>query len=276
MKLEPLTNGAVNSTYKFFSDDEPYVLRVYLRDPNLCEIEREVIQLVQSRVQVPELISSDPKGKPHPSAVFRFVEGKHLFDAPDVSYELGITLAKIHQIRFDQAGLFGPGLSLDPVFEKGSRPYYEYIKENLTEDSIAWKRLGEPLASKTLQFVDTHKDFFPVIGEKSSLVHSDFKPVNLLWSNEDGITVLDWEFAHSGDPLIDFAVLLRHRNDFPLNTDNLEKGYRQEGGSLPEDWIKRASITDIINIVQLLNSTLDRPELYDFLLMTLEESFFLE
>ena len=93
-------------------------------------------------------------------------------------------------------------------------------------------------------------------------MHSDFKPVNLLWSEEGGLTVLDWEFAHIGDRIMDLGILLRYFQDFPLSISYLEKGYCENGGNLPSDWIQRARITDFINIVQLLNVSSERPKLF--------------
>jgi len=267
-----LHNGAVNTTYKFIRNDTAYVLRFYVRDPFLCEIESYVIQLVDSCVSIPKLIYWDEHYKPYPFAIFHFVEGKHLHEglnnslAPSISFKIGKTLSSIHSISFDKAGIFASGLSLNPAFEEGSSPYYQYINEHLTEDATVWKRMGTQLAENVLRFIDEYQNYFPVIGKGGVLVHSDFKPVNLLWNKNKQITVLDWEFAHSGDGLMDFGILLRHYQEFPLDIDQLKKGYEGGGGVLRGDWIQQARITDIVNIVQLLDSPADRPKLYQELL----------
>lgn len=94
------------------------------------------------------------------------------------------------------------------------------------------------------------------------LVHSDFKPVNLLWSEASHLTVLDWEFAHSGHAFFDFGILLRHYLDFPLRLKALEKGYREAGGCLPDNWLQVARLLDFVNIIQLLNTPGERPKLF--------------
>lgn len=269
--FEPLA-GAVNTTYKFTWNGEPYVLRIYVRDPSSCEIERQILQVVAPHISIPELIYSDWKGTPYPFAIFRFVQGEHLFEireeslAPEISYELGKTLAKIHQFQFPKAGLFGPDLTFKALFEEGSSPYYQYIKDHLVKGSKVWERLGDQQAERVIHFIDQHQNYFPIISGGGVLVHSDFKPANLLWNREVGITVLDWEFTHSGDALIDFAILLRHYRDFPLSIPQLEKGYCENGGTLSNEWVKKAHITDFVNIVQLLNHQAERPNLYQRLI----------
>jgi len=132
--------------------------------------------------------------------------------------------------------------------------------------------LGDAKAKQVVQFIKEHREYFPVIRDVGCLVHSDFKPVNLLWSEESGLTVLDWEFAHSGAGIMDFGILLRHFQDFPISLSHLEKGYCENGGNLPPDWLQCARITDFINIVQLLNSSSDRPKLFQSLIQNLDST----
>jgi thiamine kinase-like enzyme len=114
-----------------------------------------------------------------------------------------------------------------------------------------------------------NREYFFTVQSGGCLVHSDFKPVNLLWDEMQGLTVLDWEFAHSGDGVMDFGILLRHFKDFPLDISQLENGYNENGGKLSSNWIQRARITDFINIIQLLNNPLERPKLFQSLIDSL-------
>ncbi len=272
---ELLSGGAVNTTFKIRWNDERFVLRFYVRDKNLASIEKSIYQLVQATVPIPEMLFASSGDEAYPFAIFRFIEKLHIHDVSKahshkLSYELGSTLAKIHSIHFPTAGLFGKELSVEIPFNEGSSPYLEYCLEYLIPTSQAWKRLGEARAKEVIHFIKEHQDYFPVIQDGSSLVHSDFKPVNLLWDEDEGLTVLDWEFAHSGHGLLDFGILLRHFRDFPLDISYLKKGYKEKGGNLPLDWIQRARITDIINIVQLLNIQSERPQLFRSLIESLD------
>lgn len=45
---------------------------------------------------------------------------------------------------------------------------------------------------------------------RSSLVHGDFSPKNILVDSSGDVTVLDYEVAHTGNPVFDVAFLLAH------------------------------------------------------------------
>jgi len=266
-----LSHGAANTSYKVIWNTLAYVLRLYTRDWEGVDREHCLYELVHSKVSVPKFLHRGTiEGMP-PYAIFEFVDKKHIFEIDDtrhneaLSYDLGSVLASIHSFHFPKAGLFGKDFAIHTPFEDAFSPYYEYIMDHFYPNSPSWKRLGDKRAKALKSFLNSHKEDFPIIHNGGVLSHSDYKPVNLLWSPQEGLTVLDWEFAHIGDPLIDFGILLRHCNAFPLEYESLEKGYKEHGGNLPDDWIRKAHITDSINLIQLLNDPSDRPQLHAFL-----------
>jgi len=273
--FEFLSGGAVNTTLKIRWANEWFVLRLYVRDENLPSIEKALYELVQGRVSTPQMLYASSLEGSYAFAIFRFCDKPQVDDVGKVhvhalSYDIGLALAKIHHFRFPQAGLLGKGLEIEILFEKGSAPYLEYCLEHLTPSSLAWQRLGEGRSKQMLSFINENRDSFPIICDFGVLVHSDFKPVNLLWDKKDGLTVLDWEFAHSGDRLLDFGILLRHFADFPLRISSLEGGYEANGGHLPSSWIQKARITDFVNIVQMLNARDFRGEFFEFLISSVD------
>ena len=265
--LAILSGGAINSTYKFKIEKEDFVLRVYARDRACCKIEQEVLDLISTKISIPHLIYSNECHEPWAYAIFRFMPGIHIYDASDeskisLSYELGKTLALIHSFKFPKAGLFGNGIAIGRPFPKNSSPYFEEAFTILSKMGNARRRLSDPLADEMRNFMMKNKDFFPRIDSDICLVHSDFKPVNLLYNPDGKITVLDWEFAHAGASILDFAILLRHHEQFPLNVDSLKRGYTDFGGILPDEWIRSAFITDFINIATMLDVPAERPQLF--------------
>lgn len=262
-----LSGGAINTSYKVCIGHEEFVLRLYTRDRKHCKTEEALHKLIKSKVPVAELIYSDQKYEPWAYALFRFVPGVHIDKvSPEFSIqlsgELGRVLALIHGFKFAQAGLFGDGLTIGHPFQAGSSPYFDEAYNILSKAGNARLRLGNKRADEILLFMEQNKDFFPRINNNICLTHSDFKPVNLLYTPDATVCVLDWEFAHAGIGILDFAILLRHRNQFPLNLDALKSGYEKWGGSLPDEWYRSALITDFINIFQLLEVPAERPQLF--------------
>lgn len=272
---EILSRGAANSTFKIRWDCEWYILRFYVRDVSLASIEKQIYQLIKASVPVPELLFIASDEEPYPFAIFRFCHKPHIDEiskmhSSQLSYDLGNALAKIHAFHFPKAGLFGNDLSIKMEFEKDSSPYFEYCLMNLIPGSRVWERLGDVKAKQIVTFMKEHQAFFPIIRKGGCLVHSDFKPANLLWDNSQGITILDWEFAHSGNGILDFGILLRHFRDFPLSIAHLEKGYRESGANLDSKWIQSARITDFVNMIQLLNDSSERPILFQSLIQSFD------
>jgi Ser/Thr protein kinase RdoA (MazF antagonist) len=229
-------------------------------------MEKEIHALIDGKVLTPNLIYADETHEPFPYAIFQFIDGRHISEVSrehkkTLSYELGQTLASIHAFKFQEAGLFGEGIIIAKPFDAGSSPYFEEAFSVLSKGKYAPTRLGDKLSDEMLTFMKKNQDFFPKVEKNICLTHSDFKPVNLLY-NKGKIFVLDWEFAHAGIGILDFAILLRHHDQFPLDLDALIRGYSDSGGVLPYEWLRSAFITDFVNIIQMLEAPTDRPKLF--------------
>lgn len=272
---ELLKGGAQNTNYKFRIGSEEFVLRLYARDRVYCKIEKELHFLVDSSVSTAKLIYADEDHEPWAYSIFQFINGIHISSVNQdfknsLSYELGKTLALIHSFKFEQAGLFENGLKIGRAFATGSSPYFEETFKILSCNSHARDRLGEPFSHEILSFMRQNKDFFPKIEDNICLTHSDFKPVNLLYNKHGKVFVLDWEFAHAGIGILDFAILLRHRHQFPLELEVLKNGYLQNGGLLPNEWLRSAMITDFVNSVTMMDTPAERPKLFKQLKSNIE------
>ncbi|HEV8052393.1 MAG TPA: aminoglycoside phosphotransferase family protein [Parachlamydiaceae bacterium] len=271
-----LSGGALNTSYKIKMGQNAVVLRIYARDRAYCKTEKAIHHLIDKSVSTPKLIYADEVHEPWPYSIFEFIQGVHIsevskYDKIPLSYELGKVLASIHAFKFPQAGLFGDGTSIAHPFHIGSSPYFEEAFSTLSKGAHVRSRLGNTLTEAVLGFMQTHKEFFPVVKDNISLTHSDFKPGNLLYNTRKVFT-LDWEFAHAGIGILDFAILLRHREQFPLDIDSLVKGYTDFDGNLEDDWFRSALLTDFVNIIQLLESPAERPKLFHQLINALENT----
>jgi aminoglycoside phosphotransferase (APT) family kinase protein len=263
-----LSGGALNTTYKIQIGQDVFALRIYARDREHCKTEKAIHQLIDKSVSTPKLIYADEAHKPWAYSIFEFVSGVHISEVShqekaSLSHKLGHVLASIHKFKLPKAGLFGDGIAIGNPFELGSSTYFEETHSILSNSKNVRSRLGEKLADEALTFIQENKDFFPTVkNDNICLTHSDFKPVNLLYTDTKKVFVLDWEFAHAGIGLLDFSILLRHRHEFPLDLSALSKSYITFGGYLPEDWFRSALITDFVNIVTLMDTPPERPNLF--------------
>jgi aminoglycoside phosphotransferase (APT) family kinase protein len=89
------------------------------------------------------------------------------------------------------------------------------------------------------------------IAGRSVLLHADFKPSNLHWTNDDRLLVLDWEFAYSGSALSDVGQLLRWRPPAEFERA-FARSYVEAGGALPTDYTRWAALFDLVNLAGLL------------------------
>lgn len=91
-----------------------------------------------------------------------------------------------------------------PGFERPELP-----SECARPDLRLWRRIYDeraPESDPLLQFAcDRLEDHAPVDAARVSLCHGDAGPGNFLFEGERVTALLDWEFAHLGDPLDDIA-----------------------------------------------------------------------
>lgn len=263
-----LSGGALNTTYKIQIGHDTFTLRIYARDRAHCKTEKVIHHLIDKSVSTPKLIYADEANEPWAYSIFEFVSGVHISkvshqEKVSLSHELGHVLASIHKFKLPKAGLFGDGIAIGHPFELGSSPYFEETHSVLSNSKNVRSRLGEKLTDEALAFIQENKIFFPTVkNDNICLTHSDFKPVNLLYTDTKKVFVLDWEFAHAGIGVLDFSILLRHRYEFPLDLSALSKGYIAAGGRLPDDWFDSALISDFVNIVTMMDTPTERPNLF--------------
>jgi aminoglycoside phosphotransferase (APT) family kinase protein len=146
-----------------------------------------------------------------PFLVMEFVDGRVIADAGDaavltpveataISAELIDVLARLHSVDAGEAGLMElgrPGGYLERQVDRWSKQWSLTKTRNLAD--VDW--LQEQLA-RAVPDLPT--------GQPWSIVHGDFRVDNvILDAAEPRVrTVVDWEMATLGDPLMDLAVAL--------------------------------------------------------------------
>lgn len=239
---EPLPGGASNTNHKLtLKGGLTVVARQYTRGTPTADA--VAIQLARETVPIPELLWHDET-----SAVFAFVEGKHLCHDTEALRDAGRTLAALTSIRFDTPGQLQPDGSTAP-FDWGTPADW---LAGVLDDPQVRRWLGRERLEAVRRLTQTHDIFAVDVGLGPCLVHGDFRPDNLLIRNNKIVAVLDWEFAHAGSWLMDLGNLLRHFDD-DAEAPVLQ-GLRDGGLNVPDDAIDRAKLADLSSHVEFLTS----------------------
>jgi len=210
-EVEVLTGGVSNVVLAITTADKKLVLKQALAELKVAEkweadqrraiVEANAIALFHklSPDQVPNLVFLDPERfilildrVPVGSTVWK----TDLLDGvinPDVAGVLGTTLAKWHnfgetnkeaRLQFMEDSLFEQ-LRIDP--------FYRFVS--------AKNDLLKPVIDKLIAELE---------GDKTTIVHGDFSPKNIMVGMDENVYILDFEVTHVGNPVFDLAFLLAH------------------------------------------------------------------
>ena len=260
LQAEPFTGGRRNSNYllRLSNMSEPVVLRVFsAQEPRACCIrEAALAQLISARVPMAQILHSQPDSSP-PWNLLTYVDGPR-FDfllrdgAPELiaklSHSAGQTLAAIHSFGFPAPGwLNGRELSIGPP--PWPNMSWSEMLLGWFADGTAGRYLDPTLQKPLIRLIQRNAERVSALSSGSRLVHADYKGWNLLTRNNHIAAVLDWEFAYSGNPLVDFGIYLRYSDAYPPEFRNaFAVGYREGGGTLPDDWFELARLQDLTNL----------------------------
>jgi aminoglycoside phosphotransferase (APT) family kinase protein len=270
----PLHGGRANTLYRLRCEGgRALVLRLYARDPATCAKEVALRRLLRPGVPVAPLVGFHAQPLPGagvPAAVFEYVEGETLdrllvTEEPPrllrLAQQIGKVLASIAAVTFPRSGdlVSADGRELAiRGWNFGGKSFTRFC----VEDTPAGARMGEELARRLLAYEARCMERWPDEGLEARLVHGDFNPSNIVVRDGEVAAMLDWEFAHAGDTLMDFGNILRRRDsaDLPEGAGPaLAEGFRAEGGRLPADWRERAAYIDVSSACEGLASAEDRP-----------------
>ena len=210
-EVEVLTGGVSNVVLAITTADKKLVLKQALAELKVAEkweadqrraiVEANAIALFHklSPDQVPNLVFLDPERfilildrVPVGSTVWK----TDLLDGvinPDVAGVLGKTLAEWHNFgeRDKEARL---QFMEDSLFEQlRVDPFYRFV--------TAKNDLLKPVISKLISELE---------GDKTTIVHGDFSPKNIMVGMDEQVYILDFEVTHVGNPVFDLAFLLAH------------------------------------------------------------------
>lgn len=281
--------GLTNTNYKvqLAEHKTPLLLRLYQRGVEPARKERAVGDLIADRVPMLRFfhLGETNPVTGHPYAVLEWIEAPDLQQGlADMSQgrllalapRIGRTLAAIHAFGFEKFGFFTQGEDHDDwgadrskiALEVGAPIDFDragllvYLDRSLRHGP-GGARLGPELTQGLLAYAETHGGSLEDWLQRPSLVHGDFNAANILIRPDAGdaiAAIIDWEYALSASPAIDFGNLLRP--PFDANApfaEALAQGYVAAGGFLPRDWRRIAQLADVFSFTDILS----RPETAD-------------
>lgn len=142
---------------------------------------------------------------------------------PELAYECGKVLAKIHAIDLDATGLRSQLAEIPPA---------EFVEQ--TWERYRLLETPQPMIDYTARWLMDH---LPASAE-SRLVHNDFRNGNFMLSPDGIVAVLDWEVAHIGDPMRDLGWICTNSWRFGASApvggfgeyEDLFRGYEEVSG----------------------------------------------
>jgi len=260
--VEKAQGGLANTNLKIrlVGDEQTYLLRFCVREPESAAREVALLELVAAKVSVPRITcwSTDNQVTGHPFILMHWVDGQRLEsvyaelnarEIEEIGESLGLTLAAIHSFKFEGSGFFDQSLSIPKPIEMGGGGLRSYV-EDCCSMQIVRERLGDNLTEKLRIFVNDQSAILDEWHEKPCLTHCDFNGSNILVNKSAGFwsvsSVLDWEFAFSGTPFFDFGNLLRPPfGELSGLEAAIERGYTRAGGYLTCEWKRMSKLTDL-------------------------------
>lgn len=286
------TQGGLANTnirLKLSDTQTPLLLRVFTRDPSQAEKEYRIYQRIKGLVPAPQVYFYSPTNpvSGHPYSIMQVVEGDRLETlveglddswSIDVGRSVGEALAAIHSVTFEREGFLDGQLNVSTPISMGGAGFVGFAQSCL-EQGIVQQRLGSDFARELMNFVSSEAYAFDESRNTPCLTHSDFGGSNILVHKNDSgwkvSAVLDWEFALSANPFIDFGNLLRK----PLGSVyGFEKfvleGYTAGGGRLPGNWRKLSKLADLTAWLDFLTRPTANDRLIDDARGVIRETMF--
>jgi len=258
--FELLNGGAVNLSYllRLEGTEAPFVLRIHMHDPSMCQKEVQLLRSVSKQLPVPDLIYANPDGEGDvgPHVLYRYIEGMtfqelksrgNLQDMAEAAYAIGAALARLRVCSF--------------ACPASAIAFPEAAGECLNSPVLE-QRLGSLRRDRLRDFVLSWLPRIRELNQDTTLVHGDFNNRNTIVKRESHrwvvAGILDWESAFAGSPLWDAArFVCFERQARPCREPHFSKGFCEHGGSLPGDWSVFARAMNVVTATE----SLSRPDL---------------
>ncbi|MBU2546112.1 MAG: aminoglycoside phosphotransferase family protein [Gammaproteobacteria bacterium] len=251
----------INVRVQLEQDDNPILLRIYLRDKEAAYREQNIAHLIHKEIPIPRILYIGLVNG-YRFAIAEWMPGITLrelllsdqpYDMHDVMYRVGKLLAKFKHYPFPKAGFFDSDFNITPSINDECVHFVERCLQDKNVATVLSKKIRDAIAKHLGQYKHLLPD-----PKEAHLVHGDFDPANVLvMQHEDHwqvSAVLDWEFAFSGSMLWDVANMLRYAHQLPETyQQSFLTGLQNEGVTLPEKWQITVHLLNLFSMLDLLS-----------------------
>lgn len=268
--IEWLPGGSSTTNYKIRIKglNQIFVLRIYPKADNSCHKEFTVHNAVKDYIPVPETyyINDDKTVIGKPYAIVQFLDGimlnQYIAENAGIdkilAEEIGEKLGCLHQKEFDRMGYLDENLNLigdlPPILS-----WYEYFLNNR-----AGERLGSRMQTEIFECLKDNNSLLVQMTQKFVFSHGDFRPSNIMVKDGKLIGILDWEKSFSAPVYYDLGQFIRYMEQIGDSSDNgFITGYNRVARMpVPGEWRKMAKLTDLANILWVLNIKEEKTNLF--------------
>lgn len=235
---------------------EPLVLRTNLgfnSQPEVVMLAEKLITQKVSKLGIPtnKIIHVDVSRKQFP---FDFqIQEMLVGEDPEISFkgtedeynqlsfDLGVKVAKYHQLTFPLFGRFDRKLVLKNKLQGTKQSFFDYITTCLNDDLsylTKSKIISLPKSNQIKKLFKEHKKIINI--NKGVLVHHDLADHNIRFQGSKVTGIFDWEAAVIGDPVLDLASCPTWKTIYPREK-KLIQGYKSIT-NLPDHFQEKMNI----------------------------------
>jgi aminoglycoside phosphotransferase (APT) family kinase protein len=204
-RLDTVTESNSSEVYILtLESGEKVVLKIPFNSQKLVR-ERKALELLNGKASVPEVIKYHNGDDLMPGALLiSYMDGMPLTKnvTEELAYQMGIMLAKIHNIKLKKYG---------EIETEGERDkpsvYLDNLKNMYNRNRVFCEKVME---SRKLSICDEIFQYYfskLSIPEEPCLLHSDYRMGNILVNGSEVVGVIDFEVANAGAPDEDFSIL---------------------------------------------------------------------
>lgn len=263
LDIVPINIGCRNSNYKISTNKGLYILRVCPINDTSYKKEKILNELFYGgRIKLPKLLYvSEYNNTQRVCLIYEYVSGNSLQDV--ILQEGRVNDFIIQQVAEIAAHIHNCEVLDSSVFQNDYPPFITWF-ESFLEKDIVTERIGSDMKERIHRLITDKQKQLYEIDKHICLIHSDFRPANMLMDTYNNVWIVDWEYSGYGHKLADIGQFFRYSYLFEEKQIKRFEGIynRYANIKLPVEWYKLSKLRDLANPLQMLGATEDCPQKY--------------